>query len=343
MKLTSKQLATLVNGKISGDETIVIEGAAGLSEAKPSDASFVRDAKNAAALKALKNSAAGVVIVPEGFTANGKTIIEVKNPIGAFAVLLEQISCEKSEKHTRGVHATAVVDATAKIGKNVLIGPHCVVSAGATIGENTTLMAQVYVGTRSSIGADTLVYPQTVIREDVSIGNRCIIHAGAVIGSDGFGFYFANGKHNKIPQIGKVIIEDEVEIGSCTTIDRATTGKTWIRTGSKIDNLVQIAHNVEVGPLALLVAQVGIAGSSRIGQGAVLAGQVGVADHITIGAGAQVGAQSGLREDVPAGAVMFGTPAQPIQDTLRQTLLIRKLPDLFKDIKTLKENQAKND
>jgi UDP-3-O-[3-hydroxymyristoyl] glucosamine N-acyltransferase len=158
-----------------------------------------------------------------------------------------------------------------------------------------------------------------------------------VIGSDGYGFYFAKGKHNKIPQVGTVIIEDDVEIGSCTTIDRATTGATVIQHGTKIDNLVQIAHNVEVGPHSLLVAQSGVAGSSKLGGGVVLAGQVGVADHVTIGDGAQIGAQSGIKEDVKPGAVMFGSPAQPLQETIKQMLLVKRLPELFKEIKKLKE------
>jgi UDP-3-O-[3-hydroxymyristoyl] glucosamine N-acyltransferase len=212
------------------------------------------------------------------------------------------------------------------------------VEDGAEIGDRAKLMGHVYVGARSRVGEDTLLYPNVVLREEVSVGKRCIVHAGAVLGSDGYGFYFAGGKHNKIPQVGTVVVEDDVEIGSCTTIDRATTGATIIRQGAKIDNLVQIAHNVEVGPHCLIVAQVGIAGSTKLGRGVVLAGQVGVADHAVIGDGAQVGAQSGIKGEVKPGEVLFGSPAQPVQETIRQGLLVRKLPELFRDMKKLKES-----
>jgi UDP-3-O-[3-hydroxymyristoyl] glucosamine N-acyltransferase len=180
------------------------------------------------------------------------------------------------------------------------------------------------------------VYAQVVIREEIQIGARCIIHPGAVIGADGYGFYFAQGKHNKIPQVGTVIIEDDVEIGASTTIDRATTGATRIGRGTKIDNLVHIAHNVVVGENTLLVAQVGIAGSCTLGKGVVMGGQSGVADHMTIGDGAQIGGQTGVIQDAEPGAVLFGTPAQPIKDAMKQAVLLKRLGDLFADVKKLK-------
>lgn len=339
MKLTVDQIASHVGGRVLGDGRLVVEGVAGLTDAKKSDVSYVRDAKDAAALKSLKSTSAGAVIVPEGIQPNGKTLIQVKNPLAAFAALLNLVAAEKAANPSKGVHPSAVVAPSASIGAGAAIGPLCVVEEGAVIGENVRLISQVYVGPRSKIGAGSLVYPQVTLREDVSVGDRCILHAGVVIGSDGYGFYFSDGKHNKIPQVGTVVIEDDVEIGACSAIDRATTGQTIIKKGTKIDNLVHIAHNVEVGPHALLAAQVGIAGSSKVGQGAVFGGQVGVADHVTIGNGVQVGAQSGIKEDAPAGAVLFGSPAQPIQYTLRQILLIRRLPELFKDVKMLKEKK----
>ncbi len=203
----------------------------------------------------------------------------------------------------------------------------------ATIEDNVCLKGQNYVGPRSKVGKDTLLYPQVVLREDVFIGQRCILHSGCIIGADGYGFFFENGKHNKIPQIGSVLIGDDVEIGACTTIDRATTGATIIRSGTKIDNLVQVAHNVDIGEHALLAAQVGIAGSTRLGKGVVLGGQVGVADHVNIADRTQVGGGAGVTKDTEPGSVLWGTPAQPLKNQLKEILYVRRLSELFKDLK----------
>jgi len=336
MELTVEQIAQLVGGRVQGNASQVIRGAAGLQEATSQDIAFLKDASNTKVINDFGETKAGAVIVPTGTPKNGKTLVEVENPLAAFAKVLGLISEEKTHRPA-GVHPQASVAKSAKIGKNVSIGPFCIVEDEAQIDDDCCLMGQVYVGRRSRLGGGSTLYPHVVVREEVTIGSRCIIHAGAVIGSDGYGFYFSQGRHNKIPQVGTVVVEDDVEIGSCSTIDRATTGATRIGRGTKIDNLVQVAHNVQVGPHCLLVAQVGIGGSTRIGTGVVLAGQVGVADHVTIGDGAQVGAQSGLKEDVPDKAVLFGSPAQPFQDTVRQMLLIRRLPELFKQVKELKE------
>ncbi len=341
MELTVKEIAERVRGHARGDAGTVIRGAAGIEEATKEDITFVRDAKNPAVLKSLSSTQAGAVIVPRGLASAGKTVVEVENPTAAFADVLGWLVREK-RRIEPGIHPLAYVAKSAKISPSASVGPFCVVEEDAEIGDDTCLTAHVYVGARSRIGKNTLLYSHVTVREEISIGNGCILHPGAVIGSDGFGFYFAGGRHNKIPQIGTVIVEDNVEIGAGTTIDRATTGATILRTGTKIDNLVQVAHNVEVGPHAILVAQVGIAGSSKVGVGCVLAGQVGVADHVKIGDGAQVGAQSGIKDNVDPGAVLFGTPAQPIGDALRQTLLIRRLPELFKDVKNLKETRERH-
>lgn len=339
MKFSVDQIAHLVNGRVLGEGQRAIEGVAGLEEANERDLSFVRDAKNPSALQSFHGTRAGAIIVPKGFEAKNKTVIEVDNPVAAFARVLGEVSKE-TQPRVSGIHPMASVAKSAKIAPTAAIGPFCVVDEGAEISDGVRLLAQIYVGPRARIGKDSLIYPQVVIREDVKIGQRCIVHGGAVLGSDGFGFYFDQGRHNKIPQVGDVVIEDDVEIGSCTTIDRATTGSTIVRRGAKIDNLVQIAHNVEVGAASILVAQVGIAGSSRLGQGVVLAGQVGVADHVKIGDGAQVGAQSGIKDDIPPKGVFFGSPAQPIVDAMKQMALFRRLPELFKDVKRLKENNS---
>lgn len=336
MHFTVSQIAELVDGNIVGDKEHILTGIAGIEEASNTQLTFLKDDKNKEHKLLIETSKAGAFLLPENILAPGKNVIHVKNPLAAFAKILKVIETEKNPLKT-GIHPTAVIAPSAKIGNDVFIGPLCVVEDNVVIKDKAYLQAQVYVGQNSLIGEKTFIYPQVIVREDISIGNNCIIHSGTVIGSDGYGFYFANGQHNKIPQVGTVVIEDNVEIGSNSTIDRATTGKTWIKKGTKIDNLVQIAHNVEVGENCLLVAQVGIAGSTKLGKGVVLAGQVGVADHVKIADGTQVGAQSGIKNDTKPGDILFGSPAQPIQDTLKQVSLIRRLPELFKEFKKIKE------
>ncbi len=339
MKQNLKDIAIVVNGTLFGNESAFVTGVAGLEQAGPEDISFLRDVSK---IEEATASNAGVIFIPTGTAPTfnqKKNVIEVKNPMAAFAKILDVISEEKQPKRT-GIHASACVSPLARIGKNVWVGPFAVIEDHAEISDNVSIESQAYIGSRVKIGADTKIYPQVVLREECEIGARCIIHAGAIIGSDGFGFYYDAGKHNKIPQIGNVVVEDDVEIGACSTIDRATTGTTRIGRGSKIDNLVQIAHNVQIGPHSILVAQVGIAGSSELAEGVVLGGQVGVADHVKIGKGAQIAAQSGIKSDVPAGAVLFGSPAQPIQESFRQLTLIKRLPEIFKEIKQLKRSHT---
>lgn len=324
MKLSVSEIAELVKGRVVGDAHKTLDGVSGLSEACESELSYLKDKNDKKSLQKFQTTKAGCVIVPTGLTHNGKTLIEVDHPMAAFTAVLNKIAQEKNSVKP-GIHPQSVIDPSVKLGKDVSVGPFVVIEAGASIGDRVRLDAQCYIGARSSIGADSHLYPRVTIREDIKVGARCILHSGVVIGADGFGFYFSEGRHNKIPQIGNVVIEDDVEIGAGTTIDRATTGSTRIGRGSKIDNLVQIAHNVEIGDLSLIVAQVGIGGSSKIGKGVILAGQVGVADHISIGDGAQVGAQSGVKDDIEAKQIIWGTPAAPIQEKMREILVIKKL------------------
>jgi UDP-3-O-[3-hydroxymyristoyl] glucosamine N-acyltransferase len=340
MKISVQELCDLVGGTLTGVSSLTITGAAGLEEAGPVEVSFLKDLKSAKN-SAYLNSKAGVILAPRELDDRNKTLILVDHPLAAFCVVLRILEKEK-RVIDQGIHSTAVIHPTATIGPNVSVGPYCVVEEGARLEENCVLKSHVTIGARSRIGAGTLIYPQVVIREDVTIGAHCILHAGCVVGADGYGFYFFQGRHQKIPQVGAVVIEDDVEIGAGTTIDRATTGQTIIRAGVKIDNLVQIAHNVDIGENSLLVAQVGIAGSSKIGKGVVLAGQVGVGDHIVVGDGTQVGGQSGVNKDTQAGSILFGSPAQPLMEELKQSLLLRKLPELFKDVKNLKTTLEKN-
>jgi UDP-3-O-[3-hydroxymyristoyl] glucosamine N-acyltransferase len=338
MQLSLQQIAEKVGGMLKGNGAQMVSGAAGLAEATAHDISFVRDAKNVAAIKALPATQAAAVIVPENFeVAAPCSTIAVKSPIAAFSAVLGIIAAETRPAVAVGRHPMSFVDPSARVAPSAAIGPFCTVAQNATIEDGVVLVSNVYVGPRSVVKKDTILYPSVVLREDTLVGERCIIHPGTVLGSDGYGFFYENGKHNKIPQVGQVVIEDDVEIGGNCSIDRANTGRTVIKKGSKLDNLVHIAHNVEVGPHALLAGQVGVAGSTKIGAFVAFGGQVGVADHITIGDGAQAGAQTGIKNSVDPGAILFGTPAQPIQDTLKQHVLIRKLPELFKEFKQMKD------
>ena len=234
-----------------------------------------------------------------------------------------------------GVHPTAVVDPSAVLGDQVAIGPQVIVEAGARIGDRVVLHARVFVGAEVEIGPDSELWQHVVVRERCSLGARVIVHPNTTIGSDGYGYHFSGGRHVKIPQIGTIEIGDEVEIGANCAVDRAKFGVTRIGAGTKIDNLVQVAHNVEIGRACLIVAQCGIAGSARIGDGVVLGGQVGVADHVTVGDGAQVGACSGVSKDVPAGKRMLGVPAQDIEKWVRDRSHVHRVPRLTGQLKDL--------
>ena len=237
---------------------------------------------------------------------------------------------------TAGIHPTAVVDPTAKIGNDVSIQPHAVIESGAEIGDNTVIGAGSYVGHETIIGASCLIYANVTIRERTRIGARVIIHSGAVIGADGFGFEFVEGRYQKIPQIGIVQIDDDAEIGANTTIDRARFGRTWIQEGVKIDNLVQIAHNVIIGKNSIIAAQTGISGSTRVGEKVMMAGQVGVIGHLTIDDNTVIAAQSGISKDLPGGP-WFGSPAVPLPQAKRQIAWIHRLGKLFDRVKAIEK------
>jgi UDP-3-O-[3-hydroxymyristoyl] glucosamine N-acyltransferase len=234
-----------------------------------------------------------------------------------------------------GIDPAAMVAPDARVAPGAAIGALAVVESGAVIGSGTRVYPLVYVGAGAEIGEACILYPHVTVRDGVRLGHRVIVHAGAVIGADGFGYVFDGRRHRKIPHVGGVRIEDDVEIGANTTIDRAGFGDTVIRQGTKVDNLVQIGHNVEIGEHAMLVAQVGIAGSSRIGRGVMLGGQVGIADHVTVGDGVMVGAQSGIHADIPAGDKVLGTPARPLTQTKRILLVEGQLPDLARRLRRL--------
>lgn len=333
MKLRLSEIAELVEGRVTGNGELVITGAAGLLEASPEDISFLANPKYKSQLHATR---AGAVIVKEIPSDGRRAYVVCQNPNLAFARILQKIYEEKRQ-WPKGHAPSAILSPGARISPKAHIGALCVIEEGAEIKEGAVLFPGCYIGRNAIVGENCLLYPHVVVREECVIGARCIIHSGCVIGSDGFGFATEGGIHHKIPQVGIVAIEEDVEIGANCAIDRATTGKTVIGSGTKMDNLIQIAHNVQIGEGCLIVAQAGISGSTRLGKGVILAGQVGLVGHITLGDGAIVAAKSGVHKDIPAGKTYFGTPAREHAETLRLNALISRLPKLFEDVKRLRQ------
>jgi UDP-3-O-[3-hydroxymyristoyl] glucosamine N-acyltransferase len=333
LEKTLLELARLVGGKVSGDAGILITGIAGIREAKRGDITFLANKKYRPLLAGCRASA--VVVGPD---VNGLSMpaIKVKNADMAFAMIVEAFAPEPP-KYYKGVHPTVVLGEDVTIGKDVSIQAFTVIQDEVEIGDGTILAPGVHVGHAAKIGKNCHIYPRVVIRERCVIGNNCIIHSGTVVGSDGFGFSTVAGVHRKIPQIGIVQIDDDVEIGANVTIDRARFGKTHIGRGTKIDNLVQIAHNVVIGEHSFIVAQAGIAGSSHVGDNVILAGQSGVDGHRKIGNNVVVAAKAGVTKDIPDNSLVSGFPAQPHERELKIQAILRKLPDLVNQIKQLEE------
>ncbi|MBK1723417.1 UDP-3-O-(3-hydroxymyristoyl)glucosamine N-acyltransferase [Thiocystis violacea] len=305
-----------------------ISGVSTLALASGADLCFAERADQAEAVAATD---AGAVLVPPDFPETpGRLLIRTPNPRRAF---FELATAFAPAPEPPGIHASAVVDREAVIGAEVAVGACAVIAAGARIGDRTRIGAGCFIGRDVSIGADCVIEANVTILNASQLGERCIIHPGTVIGGDGFGFHWDGQRHSKIPQLGRVVIEADVEIGCNCCVDCATLGITRVRRGTKIDNLVQVAHNTDIGEHVILVSQAGVAGSSRVGTGAVIAGQVAISDHVSVGAGARVGGQSGVTKDVPAGATVFGTPARPMKDTLRELAALTQLPELLKQIR----------
>ena len=333
MTLTLQEIAKLCDGEISGDAKCGITGAASLDEAVEGEIAFYNNPKY---MPRLRKTRASAVFVPKDFSEQTDAAqIRVADPSKAFQQVVLKLA-PKPIQFPPGVHPTAIVDPTAKIGARVSIQPHAVIEANVKIGDETVIGAGTYIGHETEIGSGCLIYPNVSIRERTKIGSRVIIHGGAVVGADGFGFEFKDGRQQKIPQIGIVQIDDEVEIGANTTIDRARFGRTWIQEGVKIDNLVQIAHNVVIGKHTVIAAQAGISGSVRIGERVSMAGQVGIVGHATIGDGAMIVAQSGVSKNIPGG-VWFGYPAVPIEEARKQFAWIHRLGRLFERVKEIEK------
>jgi UDP-3-O-[3-hydroxymyristoyl] glucosamine N-acyltransferase len=336
--MIASEIAQAVRGTLEGNGNVAIEGAAGLDVATEKEISFFHNPKYSDQLERTK---AGVVILPSktnGLKApEGKTLIRVPNPPLAFAQVLALFERQLQRPPAPGIHAQTAVHPKAQIGPGVAIGPFTTIEEGAKVGAGTVIYNGCYIGAQSVIGDNCLIYPNVVLREYTRLGARVIIQPGAVLGSDGYGFATHEGKHFKIPQIGHVVIEDDVEVGANVTIDRATTGETRVGSGTKIDNLVHIAHNVQIGKNCLIVAQVGISGSTKIGNQVTLAGQVGIVGHVTIGDNAVIAAQSGIMNNVEPGAVLFGTPARPHRETMKLQAIYGKLPEIYDTLKALKK------
>ena len=329
MKL--RDIAAHLECRLEGDGEIEIHGLAGIERAQAGELTFFVNPKYAAHLRA---TGASAVILGERAQAAPCAMLRAANPYLAFARAVELLTPRRRERPC--IHVLASVAQTATIAPDASIGPFVSVGAGARIGARTVLYPHVTVGDEAVIGDDCVVHAGVSVRERVVVGNRVVIQDGAVIGSDGFGFARqADGTHYKIPQVGGVVVEDEVEIGANTTIDRPAVGETRIGAGSKIDNLVQIAHGVTIGPNVLLAAQVGIAGSTTIEEGVTLAGQVGVAGHLTVGKGAMASAQTGIPNSVEAGAFVSGYPAIDNRDWLKASAVFRRLPELKKALAAL--------
>ena len=327
MKIPIEQIAGAVSGDIKGDSSKIIHGAASFEDATENDIAYAVTPKY---LKNIEKTGAGAVIVPRNIEPSAKTVIQVDNPRVAFAKVLGLFY--PPAKAREGISSKASIGDNFVYGKAVSIAPFVVIQNNVMIGDRVTLHPHVVIGDNVTIGDEVLIYPNVTILDNCRIGSRVIIHAGTVIGSDGFGFAPDGETYHKIPQTGFVQIDDDVEIGACNTIDRATFGKTWIQRGVKTDNLVQIAHNVTVGENTVLVSQVGISGSVTIGRHAVIAGQAGVAGHLTIGDNATIGGQAGIAKSVPAGRIVSGTPEMPHRLWLKVQRIIPRLPELKKKI-----------
>ncbi len=327
MTLTTAEIAKLLAGEVLGDANATLTGFAMIDGAKPGDLTF---AETEEFFAAAENSDATAIIADARFTSTKKILIRVPNARIAFAKALTVFFPEP--KPVAGVHLSAVVAASAQVDPTAHIGPHCVIGERVKIGANAVLQSGNNVGADSVIGDETNLFPNVTVYPRTQIGKRVRIHAGAIIGADGFGYVLDGGIHRKVPQIGNVIIGDDVEIGANTTVDRGALGSTVIGKGTKIDNLVQIAHNVQIGEHCIVIAQVGIAGSTRLGQYVILAGQAGIGGHLKIGNQATIGAQSGVMTDIPDGGKWLGAPAQPDKEFKRQVIALRYLPDLLKKV-----------
>jgi len=342
MKISAGEIAKIVSGEISGDAQIVISGVNGLAEAQEGEISFLGNPKYVQ--DALKTKASALLVPQNSDVAQfgEKTLIKVQNPQYAFSALLAIVEKERFAGFENKIHSSASVSETACVGENVYIGQNAVIEDGARVGKGTKIFPNVYIGRNSKIGEDCVIYPNVVIRENVKIGDRAILQPSVVVGGDGFGFATIEGENKKIPQIGTVEIGDDVEIGAHSTIDRATVDATRIGSGTKIDNLVMVAHNVQIGKNCLITAQCGIAGSSKLGNNVVVGAQSGIIGHIKIGNNVMIAGQSGVSGNLSDGERVGGNPMVELNQSIKIRATLRKLPEMYKDLRKLKEGSQKN-
>ena len=338
MTVTVRQLAEWVRGELLGDGELSISNARTLTDARPGDITFVEHDRHLAAWHA---SLASAAIVPPNVPVNGRPLIRVADPLMAFALIVKQLRGRLPP--AAAISPAAHVHPTAVLGPGASVGPGAVVGEGCQVGSNCTLLPGAVVGRFCKMGSDVTLHPHAVIYDDTIIGNRVTIHANAVIGADGFGYRQQDGRHVKVPQLGWVELEDDVEVGACSTIDRGTFGPTRVGAGTKIDNLVMIGHNCNIGKHNVLCSQVGIAGSSTTGDYVVMAGQVGIADHVEIGDQVTIGAQSGVAGDISSKSQVLGYPARPHKEQLRILLTMDKLPEIRKDVQRIKQHLGLED
>jgi UDP-3-O-[3-hydroxymyristoyl] glucosamine N-acyltransferase len=326
-------LAELVHGEVCGDGHLVIYAARPLHDAEPGCITFVEDERHAQQLGGCRASA---VVVPNGLSTNGLSVLRVADPMAAFAAIVRHLH-GRAEPPPHGIDPSASIHPTAQIGENCNIYPFACIGEGSAVGARCCIHSGVAVGRFCRIGDDVTLYPNAVLYDGTLVGDRAIVHANAVLGADGFGYRLHNGQHMKVPQLGHVEIGADVEIGACTTIDRGTFQATCIGDGTKIDNLVMVAHNCRIGRHNLFVSQMGIAGSSTTGDYVIVAGQAGIVDHVRIGDGAMIGAQAGVTKEVPTGQRMLGSPATPEREQKRILMSLEKLPEIRRDVRRIKQ------
>jgi len=332
MPYTVADIARLTGGEITGDASLVLNGFAPADRSQPGDLTF---AENANYFARAEQSAASAILVDSAYTSRGKALIRVHNARVAFAKVLPLFFPETP--FAPGIHPTALVPASAQVDPTAHIGPYCVLGEQVRIGARSVLQGLNHIGANCVLGEEVNLFPNVTLYPRTEVGHRVRIHAGTVVGADGFGYVLDNGVHRKVPQIGNVIICDDVELGANVTVDRGALGPTFIGRGTKVDNLVQIAHNVTLGEHCIIVSQVGISGSTRLGNYVVLGGQVGLAGHLRIGNRVAVAAQSGVMHNIPDGEKWLWTPAQPDRQAKRQMIALQQLPELLRRVKELEK------
>ena len=343
MKFSAQQIAAFVQGEIVGDAQATVSTFAKIEEGKPGSITFLANPKYA---HFIYDTEASIVLVNRDFVPEKPvkaTLIKVDNAYETLAKLMTLY--EQSKSRNRGISSLAFVAETAKIGNDVFIGPYAVIDEGAVIGDNTQIYPHTYIGQNAQIGEGCLLYSGVNVYHDCQLGNHVTLHSGAVIGADGFGFAPTPAGYNKIPQIGNVIIEDDVEIGANTCVDRATMGSTIVHKGVKLDNLIQIAHNDEIGANTVIAAQSGLAGSAKMGEWCVIAGQVGISGHLSIGNHVTLGPQSGIISSIPDGKTMMGSLPMEDKSFFKVQAIMRRLPDMYRELNALRKelNELKKD